>query len=75
MRTESSSSEDQNTTQNRQSELKVLITPIDKSKSLKNVNPITIARNIREACPNPVESIKSPYQMQKLETSKSTISN
>lgn len=62
MRTESSSSEDQNTIQNRQSELKVLITPIDKSKSLKNVNPITIARNIREACPNPVEFIKPTAQ-------------
>lgn len=43
-------------------ELKVYITPIEKSKSLKNVNPITIAKNIRDVCPNPVEFIKPTTQ-------------
>lgn len=37
----------------------IFITPIDRSKSLNNVNPIQIAKAIREVCVNPVDFIKT----------------
>lgn len=58
LRSENSSDDDEPTifstpTQNRQPEFKVFISPIDRTKSLKSVNPVIIAKQIREVCPNP----------------------
>lgn len=63
MRTDSSSDVDDTgfrTPSNaiKQPENIIFITPIDKTKNLRNVSPITIAKNIRDSCPNPVEFIK-----------------
>ena len=66
LRSDNSSDDEQTVfstpTQVRQSEFKVLITPIDRTKSLRNVNPIIRARQLRDACPTDPEFIKPTAQ-------------